>query len=337
MIFSLGVLRRFVLGLSNRQGVSEVRGFNPHSPARGRLELVARTVIEHYNTALEEGAGEGLELRLRFVDPELHGFACEGSAMGLFILDRLVPGARGHFSRFLSGHGRNHRYMSYIGAGLGVGAFSLSHSSVLAEERHFSRLLVIDGLGFYHGYFRTTPTVRRLEIPEEIQRDPVLRERFDSGLGRALWFVENGDPERLRATVDAFPVLRRPELWAGIGLAATYAGGVPREWLQALVDHAAGHRVMLAQGSLLACHARHRAGNPAPHNDLAAAVLSGMGAERLHGIAEARLAEIDESSEEKAGRPTWSHWIESVRADLAANLESIGSRKIVPFEPRLSA
>ncbi|MCK6546375.1 DUF1702 family protein [Myxococcota bacterium] len=337
MIFSFGVLRRFVFGLSNRHGCSEVRGFHQESPARRRLELVARTVIEHYNTALEEGAGEGLETRLGFVDPELHGFACEGAAMGLFILDRVVPGRRGHFSRFLAGHGQNHRYMSYIGAGLGVGAFRLSHRDVLAEEAHFSRVLVLDGLGFHHGYFRTEPTVRQNEIPADILGDPVLRERFDSGLGRALWFVENGVPERLAATVAAFPVERRPELWAGIGLAATYAGGVPAEWLHALVRSAGAHRVMLAQGSLLACHARHRAGNPAPHNDLAATILAGIDAGSLHRMAEEHLAKIDERSEMTSGRTTWSVWIEGVRGALAAHLGSADTRKVVPFDSRLSA
>lgn len=326
MIFSLGVLRRFIFGLSNQSGRFSVRGFAP-APAQQRLELVARTVIEHYNTALEEGCTEGLETRLRMVDNELHGFACEGAGMGLFILDKVVPMASGHFSRFLEGHGKNHRYMSYIGAGLGVGAFGLSYKKVLAEHHHFSKLLLMDGYGFCKAYFKTEPTVRRHQIPADVLADNTLRERFDSGMGRALWFVEGGDPVRLRATVDAFPAERRPELWAGIGLASTYACGVDKETLQKLLSVASEYRVMLAQGSLLACHARHKAGNPAPHNDLAAGVLTGVDGAKLHAIAVERLKQINEDTDTTGDKSTWTLWVEMVRSDLA---KMLGGAHAVP-------
>lgn len=319
MIFSLGVLRRFIFGLSNQHGRFSVRGF-PSTQAQQRLELVGRTVIETYNTALEEGCTEGLEVRLRAMDNELHGFACEGAAMGLFILDKVVPFANGHFARFLEGHGKNHRYMSYIGAGLGAGAFGLSYRKVLAEHHHFSKLLFMDGYGFYKGFFKTEPTVRRQEIPADILNDAALRERFDSGLGRALWFADGGDPARLRATVDKFAPERRPELWAGIGLAATYACGVDKETLQKLLSLGSDHRLMMAQGSLLACHARHKAGNPAPHNDLAAGVLAGCDGARLHAIAVDRLKQINEDSDTTGDKNTWTLWIEMVRSDLGKML-----------------
>lgn len=226
--------------------------------------------------------------------------------------------------------------MAYIGAGLAVATFFLSYEKVLAEHRHFSKLLLLDGFGFCHGYFKTEPTVRRHQIPAKIANDSALRERFDSGLGRALWFVEGGDPERLRATINAFAPERRPELWAGTGLACTYACGVSSETIHRLASVAEGHRVMLALGSLLASHARHRAGNPAPHNDLASHVLAGLSSEQLHRIAENRLREIDELAPTTNGKPTWTAWIEKVRADLSNHLDSVARPRAPAKDSRVA-
>ena len=55
---------------------------------------------------------------------------------------------------------------------------------------------------------------------------PVGGQLFDSGLGRSLWWVKCGDPRRIASAIRRFPEARRAELWAGVGIAAAYAGGV---------------------------------------------------------------------------------------------------------------
>jgi len=317
MILRTGYLRAFIFGLPVDEGRFAVRGFNCASPARPRLEQVGMSVISHYNAAVAEGCGENLSEHLGFVSNELCGFAHEGAAMGLFAIDALAPFSRGNFDRYMEGEGKNHLYMSFIGAGLAIGALHLSYERAIRRYEHFSRILIMDGYGFFHAFFRTEPTVKRLRIPAKVAANATYRERYDAGVGRALWFVEGGDPERLAKTITAFPPERRPQLWAGVGLACTYAGGVSREWICRLLDLGAGHELMLAQGSLLACHARHRAGNPAPHNDLAAQTLTGLTAEQLHWIADERLAEIDQCSEMTNGEDTWNRWLGKIRSSLS--------------------
>jgi hypothetical protein len=320
MILRAGYLRKFVFGLPVDEGRFAVRGFNCASPARKRLEQVAMTVISHYNTAVEEASTDNLDERLGFVSNELCGFAHEGAGMGLFAIDALAPFSRGNFDRFIEGEGKNHLYMSFIGAGLAIGALYLSYERAIRRYQHFSRILIMDGYGFFHAYFRTEPTVRRVRIPARVVANETYRERYDAGVGRALWFVEGGDPERITKTILTFPPERRPQLWAGVGLACTYAGGVSREWIRRLLQLGAGHELMMAQGSLLACHARHRAGNPAPHNDLAAQTLTGLTAEQLHRIAEDKLTEIDEGAPMTNGQDTWSVWLGRIRSALAQSM-----------------
>ena len=320
MLLRAGDLRSLVFGLPIDQARFAVRGFNCASPARARLEQVGMNVVSHYNVAVAEGCGENLTEHLGFVSKELCGFAHEGAAMGLFAIDSLAPFSRGNFERFIEGDGRNHLYMAFIGAGLALGALHLPYERAIRKYEHFSRILIMDGYGFFHAFFRTEPTVRRLRIPAKVAANETYRERYDAGVGRALWFVEGGDPERIAYTIATFPPQRRPQLWAGAGLAATYAGGVSREWIGRLLELAAGHEVPVALGSLLACHARHRAGNPAPHNDLAAQTLTGLTSLQLHRIAEGKLAEIDEYAVMTAGEDTWNSWLRRIRSSLSNSI-----------------
>ena len=80
------------------------------------------------------------------------------------------------------------------------------------------------------------------------------------------------------------------------------------------------HELMVAQGALLACHARHRAGNPAAHNNLAAQILTGMTSAQLHQIAEDKLQEIDEYAATTHGKDTWTAWLEKVGASLSTSI-----------------
>src|SRR5438477_154297 len=88
---------------------------------------------------------------------------------------------------------------------------------------------------------------------------------FDQGLGRSFWFVNGGNPELIVGVIKAFPAARQPDLWSGIGLAATYAGIITEDALVLLREQAGEHWPCLAQGAAFAAKARHRAGNPSPY------------------------------------------------------------------------
>ena len=103
---------------------------------------------------------------------------------------------------------------------------------------------------------------------------------MDQGIGRALWFVGGTDVDQGTALVDRFPEHRRADLYAGTGLAATYAGGVDEAELTRLREHAGAHAPHLAQASAFAAEARVRAGLVQPHTSVATRVLCGTTPER---------------------------------------------------------
>ena len=72
---------------------------------------------------------------------------------------------------------------------------------------------------------------------------------IDQGIGRALWFVGGTDADVVADLIAAYPAHRRGDLYAGAGLAATYAGAADEEELRRLAERAGEHRLRLAQGS----------------------------------------------------------------------------------------
>src|SRR5262249_6976932 len=70
-----------------------------------------------YHAALREPEPEALAARLGAVRAEDVGFAYEGAAMALWLLDRLVPGRGGRTVRFLDGPAAPHAYLGHGGVG----------------------------------------------------------------------------------------------------------------------------------------------------------------------------------------------------------------------------
>jgi hypothetical protein len=256
----LHIIRKAVFELPLKEAEFAVRKFNTTGTARERLELVAKTVVTGYNTAATLGRGNDLLIHRQQVKDELVGFYNEGIGMGLYALDLFTPG--GHqFWDFVATEGRHHQYMSYIGAGLASGVFRKDFNGFVKKADPTCGLLILNGIGFHNAYFRSQKTIEKQVVPASVTEDPFYLYCYDNGIGRALWFYKAGDPDAISTVINAFPAERRQGLWAGVGLAATYACGVSAQTLLRLRDLAGVYRCALAEGSVLATHTRHIAGN----------------------------------------------------------------------------
>ena len=261
MLLRAGDLRSLVFGLPIDQARFAVRGFNCASPARARLEQVGMNVVSHYNVAVAEGCGENLTEHLGFVSKELCGFAHEGAAMGLFAIDSLAPFSRGNFERFIEGDGGT--------------TFTWRSSARASRSAPPPPIRTGDGvralLHPHHGWLRVLPRV----LPDRAHGQASAHSReggrerdLSRALRRGRWSCavvrrRRGSQAHRLHDCDISAAAAASAL-AGAGLAATYAGGVSREWIGRLLELAAGHEVPVALGSLLACHARHRAGTRHP-------------------------------------------------------------------------
>ncbi len=157
---------------------------------------------------------------------------------------------------------------------------------------------MFDGWGFYEGFFHWPKYITGQPAPKKLSG--YERRVFDQGLGRSFWFVNGGNIELISQTISNFSADRQPDLWSGIGLAATYAGIVSETALGELREKAGRFQPQLAQGAAFAAKARQRAGNLTDYTNLATKILCGLTAADAARLTDEALEELPINSDEPA-------------------------------------
>lgn len=283
------------------------------------FEPVARTLVDTFYTTLDDPRHSVLVARLESVAPELRGIAYEGAGMGLMLLDSLFPYKK-RLPAFIHGPGAPYRCLVYIGAGLVLPRVPIRPSRFLARQDPFLRWLVMDGYGFYEGFFSWREVVERHRPPGNVRG--YAARAYDQGVGRSLWFSTGANVDRIIATIGAFPADRQGDLWSGIGLACAYAAGVmDRQAILRLLAAAGAHRPELAVGAAIASIFREQSGQTAPHTDLACEVVWKTGAAAVADIAHEASHGLDHNGSEPAYE-VWRQrigdaWLASAREPTA--------------------
>ena len=204
--------------------------------------------------------------------------------------------------------------MVHVGAG-----WALAQLPGLRHIRAYRSLLgwlVIDGYGFHRGYFQWPRYVVEQKRPKRLS--PYGNRVFDQGLGRSLWFVDGADVNRIPVTIAAFDPARQPDLWSGIGLACTYAGGVDAVAIKALQRAAGPYSPQLAQGAAFAAKARQRAGNQVEYTDLACRIFCELSADAAAAITDEALKDLPIDG----ARPAYQVWREKSKSICREHLMS---------------
>lgn len=306
-----GLLRKRFLAPDTSDAEFTTLGFAvDDAPARAQLEHGALQLLMGFEFGIEQKNHDALVTRLETLQREYRGFAYEGAVMALTIRDVLSPAPGNKLTEsFLAGPGYDdgpgsrHIFMAYLGIGFALGRLprmlwrrALPEQSRLTDHRCL-RWLIIDGYGFHMAFFHHGKWVQEQYRPRGYAwpgPTDYTHRVMDQGIGRAMWFVHGGNVERLLKAVNGFPADRRADLMAGVGLAATYAGGVTEDALEALVKGGADYHAELALGSVLALRARVVADLLVPHNDVASRVLCGLTPEQASDIAREEIVGLPE-------------------------------------------
>lgn len=272
----LSQLRKRILGISPQETSIERRGFTVSDPVvQTRLETIGQAFVQGYHLALLAPQPAKLGTALNQIQPELCGFAYEGAGMGLALLDLLTPWPSRYLLNFLQHPGQPHAYMIQIGAGWALARLQRPVEGWLQQLDPVVNWLLLDGYGFHETYFAWPRVLNEQVVPKQL--NGYARRCFDQGVGRTLWFVKGANVDRIAATISTLADERANDLWSGVGLASAYAGGVAGDVLEKLMAAAgAEHFPALAQGVVFAAKTRRRAGNPAPHTELACRVICGL-------------------------------------------------------------
>lgn len=337
----IGVLRKKLFAPRLESVRFATRGFpGAASSSAEQLERIPQSVICGFEWGMETTELAELERRLRMVEAELRGFAYEGATMAWTITDSF-PGGRGDRTReLLLGPGREHLFLAYIGIGFAMARLPrVLWRGVLPElpgvpYHPTMSWLAVDGYGFDKAYFDTHRWVDQQRRPEPYpwEGSPDYFPRAaDQGIGRALWFIHGAGPAAVAAAVHRFDADRRADLFSGVGLAATFAGGCDGDGLATLADAAGRHRPDVALGVVFAAKARDYAGMVPEHTELAARVLAGISVADAVDLADATEVAGTETAAgartittaEGNSAPAYELWRSAIRARLANALSNV--------------
>ena len=315
----LGSLRRLVLAPSLHDVSFAGRGFPiTESAVSQRLEAVPQSVVCGFEWGVDGGPLQELERRLDMIEPELRGFAYEGATMALTVRDVI----RGERTReLLLGPGHPHIFLAYIGIGFAMARLPRRLWRKVLPDLSASPYhpvmswLAVDGYGFDLAYFHTGRWVDEQRVPQPYpwQGFPDYFPRAcDQGIGRALWFIHAADVRAVATAVERFARQRQADLWSGVGLAATFAGGASAKELEYLGQAAGEHSGQLAVGSVFAAKARDHAGFVPAHSATAVEALTGRTVAAAVEIADRTT--VPHTGPESV--PQYEVWRERIRAEL---------------------
>lgn len=235
------------------------RNFDTFDPKfSSHIEYIGSTFLDGYHYQLYTNNIDTLIEKIVFnTDNRMLGFCFEGAAMCARILDFVNPFSSRSIKLFNNFISNKHEYLLYVGIGWAVARLPFK-KKLLSKYKIFLYPLIIDGIGFHQGYFHTRTTTFMQYIPTYINKSDYAA--FDQGVGRSLWFSHGGNSIHIANTINKFHWSRQANLWTGIGLASTYAGGNSKA-ISELCYLSKHYRSNLSLGSSFAAKARHRAGN----------------------------------------------------------------------------
>jgi hypothetical protein len=321
----LGSLRQLVLAPRLSTVTFAERGFpGAVSPAADRLEAIPQAVVCGFEWGIAGRSLWEVERRLELVEQEQKGFAYEGAAMAFSIRDAMAGGRGTRTRELLFGPAAPHLLLTYIGIGFAMARLPRRFWGTIIPDLTGSPYyptmtwLAVDGYGFDLAYFHTDRYVEQQQVPPayDWQGCPDYFPRaVDQGIGRALWFIHGADAKAVAAAVGRFPAARRPDLWSGVGLAATFAGGCSADGLAELCTASGEHWPHLGVGVIFAVKGRDLAGHVPAHTALAAEVLLGLSVPGAAAIADRTEAESN-GVDAGGAEPVYEQWRNRIRTHL---------------------
>ena len=148
----VGAILKLIFGIKPSETTFAARGFRGGEDGRREhLERIGPVFAAGYHAALAGGIGASLSECVMNVEPNLRGFAYEGAAMGLGLLDRLTPWRRDRVQTYLIGAGDRHAYMVHVALGWVAARFPGRLEKQMEPLDPLLRWLLLDGYGFQIG------------------------------------------------------------------------------------------------------------------------------------------------------------------------------------------
>lgn len=186
-----------------------------------RIDRILRSFADGFNIMISSPSNKAWKRHAAGLPSLYQPFAHEGAAMG-YTLRRLGRCRPRSFERELVHADPANRYLYYVGLGFWAGM--RRHAPVrvqrlVAELDALNGHLCFDGYGFKCAFFDLPVNDHALDCLDGFEG--YARSAAHQGVGRALWFRQMPEIERLVEAIDALGEFAQ-EAAAGVGLAAAF-------------------------------------------------------------------------------------------------------------------
>jgi hypothetical protein len=170
------------------------------------------------------------------------GFALEGAAMAMVMLDELSGAKTEHLAALLRGRTEAEQVLCAIGIGLASARLRKPYSWLPPELGPHYGPLVMDGYGFHQGFFN------RYRFGSKVLQGSAskMNIHYDIGLGRSLWFIHFGCVEPIVQDISRMPWDLKIHLWQGVGIACAFTGN--KEHVSTAMNAATGFENFINTG-----------------------------------------------------------------------------------------
>jgi hypothetical protein len=280
-------------------------------PSSARHRSVASAYLDGLSLASEYNA-KSLNEMLCALDPSDRGVYYEGAAAGK-TLSAFASNQKLDETLSLLQSAPEYSFVLYMGIGEAMAQLKVSPTlcSTVADNPWGGQ--IVEGYGFFDGYFRWFDTLVHQTYPKDLPPD--LRAAYDQGLGRAIYFVTNGRPREVKDYIATFAPARQKELWAGLGQSTAYVGGPSESDLRKLLDLSGNDRFELMQGVLLGLSARIEQNYVPDYTEAARSIICGISSSKETIV----NSDVQELILKRREYPIFS-WQKSIRDSLSAEL-----------------
>lgn len=218
-------------------------------------------IQQAFQAGKKEAEERGLQPFYNF-ETDLHdslisvGF--EGCSMGIALNSLKTKNSLIDWHLFVANSKPNYYSQIHVGLGWALAELKTPTSSHLIGIDPKWQLRVLDGYGYYCGFFRRKEVIRQMNVPKEILNEQLGG--FDQGLGRFLFYRSQGEIEILKRQIDLFPEERHADLWRGIGIAICFISSSSNESIEDLKALGDQHLNSLSTGAALAANSMQNAG-----------------------------------------------------------------------------
>jgi hypothetical protein len=249
-----------------------------------RMSRITNVFMMAYNIALQNDDFT-VEMFLSNIEADMRGFAFEGVAMAYTVREVTCPQEPGMLDSFLLRGPVVQSGLGYLGLGIAFAHLDAPVDvEVVARQKNLRAWWAFDGVGFWRGRRNWAEFGNSAAGRGELTH--AQSQIYDMGLGRAGWFRLGCALPQLFEWTDTFSKERQPDIWHGIGLAATFSGEVGEDELGHLKAAAVerGHQASLSSGSAAAAWARVPANLVTNYTKATCALLAGMSPEDCYEV-----------------------------------------------------